>query len=142
MIPFKVLNGIEFDDQTIRLQLGNRLIKGYVSCTSDYSTYNVFIDGVKYTVLKAEPPKRESKSDSSNAKVITVKSAMPGRIVAVSVKPGDKVSANTKLLVMEAMKMEMVVSSPVTGIVKKVQCHVGQSVAASSVLLEIEGTPV
>jgi pyruvate carboxylase len=47
-------------------------------------------------------------------------SPMPGMVVEVKVKPGQKVTEHEKLVVLEAMKMEMTLSSPLTGVVKEV----------------------
>ena len=40
---------------------------------------------------------------------------MPGRVVKVLVKDGDMVEAGTTLVILEAMKMEHVVSAPGKG---------------------------
>ena len=45
---------------------------------------------------------------------------MVGKIVSVSVKVGDRVEENDQVAVLEAMKMEMPVVAPVSGVVKKV----------------------
>jgi pyruvate carboxylase len=47
-------------------------------------------------------------------------SPMPGMVVEVKVKPGQQVAEHEKLVVLEAMKMEMTLASPVTGVVKDV----------------------
>jgi biotin carboxyl carrier protein len=55
---------------------------------------------------------------------------MVGKIVSVSVKIGDKVEENDQVAVLEAMKMEMPVVSPVSGVVKEVCVSAGQEVEA------------
>jgi len=45
---------------------------------------------------------------------------MPGSVVEVKVKAGQSVNEGDKLLVLEAMKMEMTVSSRITGVVKEI----------------------
>jgi 3-methylcrotonyl-CoA carboxylase alpha subunit len=62
---------------------------------------------------------------------------MPGTIVAVSVRPGDRVEAGQALLVMEGMKMELTLAAPVAGVVERVHCEPGQSVEAEAVLVDI-----
>ena len=63
---------------------------------------------------------------------------MPGRIVAVSVKPGDRVEKDQPLLVMEAMKMEMTVRAPCAGIVEDLPVAANDQVAEGALLASIE----
>ena len=62
---------------------------------------------------------------------------MPGRVVKVAVAPGDQVSPNQPLVVLEAMKMEHVVEAPHAGLVSQVCVHPGQQVRAGELLLEL-----
>ena len=60
---------------------------------------------------------------------------MPGRIIAVPVKPGDAVSRGQPLVVMEAMKMEHTVTAPADGAVDRILCAVGEQVREGVELL-------
>jgi biotin carboxyl carrier protein len=68
---------------------------------------------------------------------VSVKSPLPGIIIEVAVKPGDRVTKGQKLLVMEAMKMENVIKSEVDGEVVAVRVNIGQSVLQDEVLIEM-----
>jgi acetyl-CoA carboxylase biotin carboxyl carrier protein len=63
---------------------------------------------------------------------------MVGKIVSVTVKPGDKVQEDDQVAVLEAMKMEMPVVAPVGGVVKEVNVTAGQEVEAEAVIAVIE----
>ncbi|MEM8552849.1 MAG: acetyl/propionyl/methylcrotonyl-CoA carboxylase subunit alpha [Pseudomonadota bacterium] len=63
---------------------------------------------------------------------------MPGLVVALSVKDGDKVEEDQPLAVIEAMKMENVIRSERAGIIKKVHVSPGASLAVDAVILEFE----
>lgn len=63
---------------------------------------------------------------------------MPGEVIAIKVKVGDKVEKGQALAVMSALKMEMVVQSPVAGKVTKVAAEKGMKLAGDDLLLEIE----
>ena len=63
---------------------------------------------------------------------------MPGLLVAVPVKQGDRVFRGQTLLVLESMKMESDVASPVDGVVAEVRGAVGQPVEAGDVLIRFQ----
>jgi pyruvate carboxylase subunit B len=67
-----------------------------------------------------------------------VTSSMPGRVVELMVKVGDKLKAGDAVLVIEAMKMENEVPAPVAGTVKAVHVAKGDSVNPDEALVEIE----
>ena len=63
---------------------------------------------------------------------------LPGTIVEVFVKAGDKVEAGQVVLIIEAMKMKNSIRSTVSGTVDKVLVSQGQSVAHKQALVEFE----
>ena len=69
---------------------------------------------------------------------VRVLAPMPGRIVRVLVKPGDRVDARQGLVVVEAMKMENEIASLRAGVVKEVAVNPGQSVESGRLLVVIE----
>jgi geranyl-CoA carboxylase alpha subunit len=70
----------------------------------------------------------------------TARAPMPGVVVSLRVSPGDKVKKGDVLLVMEAMKMEHIVSAPIDGIVAALNCVAGQQVPLKFALAEISPT--
>ena len=66
---------------------------------------------------------------------------MPGNIVAVKVSVGDEVAAGDPVVVLESMKMQNEITSPVSGIVKGVHCEAGKQVGFGDVLVEVEAAP-
>jgi geranyl-CoA carboxylase alpha subunit len=67
-----------------------------------------------------------------------VRAAMNGRVVAVLVKPGEKVSAGQPVLTLEAMKMEHVHTAGVTGTVSSIDVAEGEQVTTGRIVVEIE----
>jgi len=63
---------------------------------------------------------------------------MPGKIVRLLVKAGDRVEAGQGLLVVEAIKMQNEIRSPKTGRVERVLAKEGQPVTAGDVLAWVE----
>ena len=61
---------------------------------------------------------------------------MPGNVIRVLVKSGERVSQGQQLIVMEAMKMEHTVVAPEDGVVEKVLFNPGDLVQNGSELIE------
>ncbi|MGH8160660.1 MAG: acetyl/propionyl/methylcrotonyl-CoA carboxylase subunit alpha [Gammaproteobacteria bacterium] len=64
-------------------------------------------------------------------------SPMPGRVVAVHIKEGDRVEVGRALLVLEGMKMEYTVKAGVAGTIEKLLYAEGDMVDAEAPLVEI-----
>lgn len=63
---------------------------------------------------------------------------MPGTVMEVRVKVGDAVEKGTPLVVLSAMKMEMVVQAPMSGMVKSVDVSEGMKLEGNDLLLTLE----
>jgi pyruvate carboxylase len=92
---------------------------------------------VKVPDRKRGPVKVErAKADPQNPG--HVGAPMPGKISAVSVSLGQTVAKGSKLLAIEAMKMETAVYAPRDGKIAKIDVNTGMLVAAGDLLVEIE----
>ena len=67
-----------------------------------------------------------------------IKARMPGMIIELKVKEGDKVKPKDVLAVMEAMKMEQPILTPKGGVVKSVNVKEKTKVKAGEVIAVIE----
>ncbi len=63
---------------------------------------------------------------------------MPGLLVALHVKEGDKVEEGQPLAVVEAMKMENILRAEKNAVVKSIEAAQGDSLAVDAVILELE----
>ena len=63
---------------------------------------------------------------------------MPGLLVSLNVREGDKVEAGQPLAVVEAMKMENILRAEKSATVKKINAAQGDSLAVDAVILELE----
>jgi len=63
---------------------------------------------------------------------------MPGLLVQVAVKPGQKVQAGERVAVIEAMKMENVLFASADGVVKEIKAAQGESLAVDQPIVEFE----
>ena len=67
-------------------------------------------------------------------------SPMPGKVIAVEVAAGDRVTKGQKLLTLEAMKMEHSLTAPFDGVVAELNATTGAQVQVEALLARIEAT--
>ena len=63
---------------------------------------------------------------------------MPGTIIKYIVSVGQAVKAGDPILILEAMKMESALPSPIAGKVKELSCKAGDRITKGAVLAVIE----
>ena len=108
------------------------------------TSYNVLLDKeVKQTktptLLRsvAVPSTDHGTAVKVDAKTGTIKSPLPGTIIEIFVKQGDKVSIGQKVLMLEAMKMENNIESDKAGTVAEIKISKGDAVMEGDVLIVI-----
>ncbi len=98
----------------------------------------VELEGYRYPVTLVDPRRRIARRGGSGAEGHTVlRSSMPGKVVRTLVAEGDPVSKGTGVIVLEAMKMQNELKSPIDGVVTKVHVAEGNNVEANAALVEI-----
>ncbi|MFF8264755.1 acetyl/propionyl/methylcrotonyl-CoA carboxylase subunit alpha [Streptomyces virginiae] len=88
-------------------------------------------DGDSWHAQRHDPV---SAHGAASAGADTLAAPMPGTVTVVKVAVGDKVTAGQSLLVVEAMKMEHVISAPHAGTVTELDVSPGTTVAMDQVL--------
>jgi pyruvate carboxylase len=63
---------------------------------------------------------------------------LQGKLASIKVKPGDEVTENTALFVIEAMKMESSITPPRAGVVKEVHLKAGDMVQQDDLVVSLE----
>ncbi|WP_346185216.1 acetyl/propionyl/methylcrotonyl-CoA carboxylase subunit alpha [Streptomyces osmaniensis] len=127
--------------------------RGSAAVTDD--GVSVTLDGVRHTFHRAadwlgrdgdawhvrdHDPVAASLTGAAHAGADSLTAPMPGTVTVVKVAVGDEVTAGQSLLVVEAMKMEHVISAPHAGTVAELDVTPGATVAMDQVLAVI--TPV
>lgn len=74
----------------------------------------------------------------STKHVNSIKAPMPGLILEINVKDGQEVKEDDPLLILEAMKMENIITSPRDGIIKSISASKGDAVEKNQLLVEFE----
>jgi pyruvate carboxylase len=133
------------EEVEVQLERGKRLIIRLLgmSDVDDKGQRRVFfeLNGQPRTVevtdrSRAASVKRHPKADADNPKHVAA--PMPGRIVSIAVKKGQKIERGDALLAIEAMKMETLLRAERDGTVKAIPAAVGMSVEAHDLLVELE----
>jgi biotin carboxyl carrier protein len=68
----------------------------------------------------------------------TLMTQMPGKVIRVNIKVGEKVKVGDTLFIIEAMKMENEIKAGVNGQIKSVNVQAGQTLESGYLLGEIE----
>ena len=150
---------VEFKDGLYQVGLGDK--RFLVDCSPISShcfsmlikdkVYNVFIaDGTdeKYVALKGiqyrlkKPALQQEVKYASSSDVIIsdglISTPMPGKIVKVMVKKGERVQEGQSLIIVESMKMENDICSPFDGKVASINVSPGDLAQPGESLVELE----
>ena len=96
----------------------------------------LIIDDTKYETGFTEKYTRKKNFVPKDIKKIYA--FIPGEIIRIDVKSGDKVRLGDNLLILDAMKMKNELRSPLDGIIKAIHVNVGSRVSKSQLLVEFE----
>lgn len=111
------------------------------SSNSSAGVYSVRVNGNTYTVEVAESGQLAAVAAQPAAAIVAtgdaVKAVLAGNIFKVHVSPGTVVEKDQPLLVVEAMKMETVISAPMAGTIARVFVSEGDAVSVGDPLVEI-----
>ncbi|MGH2538198.1 MAG: biotin/lipoyl-containing protein [Candidatus Promineifilaceae bacterium] len=123
----------------LSLLLDNHSLEALVEERED--SWEVLIHGELYSVrVQDERAYRLAKARGAAADLTgetTIRSPMPGLIVAVPAVAGQSVHKGDKLVILESMKMENELRSPRAGVVKQVMVTAGDSVEKDQALVTV-----
>jgi biotin carboxyl carrier protein len=125
------------------LLLDNRSLEAMVEERDD--SWEVFIHGELYSVrVQDERSYRLGQAWGKGFEItgeVTLRSPMPGVIVAVPAAPGQHVAKGEAVVILESMKMENEMRSPRAGIVRQVLVAKGDTVEKGQVLAVVGDAP-
>jgi 3-methylcrotonyl-CoA carboxylase alpha subunit len=113
---------------------GNRRVR--VAVASDANGTWVFTNGQVARLDSGTQAPSASRRRSPGAQ--NVMSPMPATVVAIHAVAGQTVTEGETIIVLEAMKMELPIKAPRSGVVKTVHCAKGDLVQPGVNLLELE----
>ncbi|WP_075591622.1 acetyl-CoA carboxylase biotin carboxyl carrier protein subunit [Labilibacter marinus] len=122
---------IKIDNQTHIGEVVN-LKQNEVSVMINGNTYDFTID----TELASK--RKEKIAKNAGVKVSKVNAPLPGEIVAVLMSEGQEVHKGEPIMILEAMKMQNEITSPVNGKIKSIHAKADDTVMKDQVLFEID----
>ena len=141
---------ITINDRTYTVDLG-RILDDTVDVTLDGRNYRVKVEAPMRKTSKtpvinrhrqvhnaAEVPDRTSPPGISLQQGDVI-APLPGLVLKILVKEGDTVSKGQPVAIMEAMKMENEIESPMSGTVDGIIAAEGDSILENAVIMKIGG---
>jgi biotin carboxyl carrier protein len=122
------------------IRSGDDTVRAYAEIQGN--NVNVWLRGLTFTASvqpRAGPLVANEKSRQEQFSG-AIQAQMPGRITGILVRAGELVEAGTPLLILEAMKMQNEITSPVAGRIASIEVHEGESVKRGSVLLVLDNS--
>ncbi len=114
-------------------------VKRTVCCVIKGAQAFVDIDGILLDlVIPSDDGGFTSGAGGHSGEKDKIYAPMPGKIVKLLVKEGDKVEQKQPMVIVEAMKMENQVNSPSAGVVKKINFKDGEQVGTEVAIIELE----
>ena len=110
-----------------------------ISSNKDSNNYYVSINNKIFNVEISDSKNKFSKiiglKLSDDNKKLDITSPMPGLVIDVLVNVNETVEKNQSLIILEAMKMENVIKSPVQAKIKSIMVKKGDNVNKNEVLI-------
>lgn len=117
----------------LRADLDGRVINATVVVANEQR--HVFHDGRTSILASLAPLFASTEGDGTERRLFA---PMPGKIVALLARPGDRVKKGAPLLVLEAMKMEHTLSAPAPGVVRGFYFGIGDQVSDGVELVDFD----
>ena len=109
---------------------------------SSQNKYEILFNDISYTFTVETPFSLQRKKVLSNSRgkieKEIIKAPMPGKIIDVLVREGATVVKGEPVVILEAMKMQNELISPVNGIIEKVHAKPNTNVMKDDLLIEIK----
>ena len=119
-----------------------------VEVTIDGETFSVDVDGLPAAPSRPRRgrtqtpgivvPPPSNRTTAARPVDTVIRSPMPGRVISILVRPGERVTAGQEVCVVEAMKMEQSIRATRQGVIKAVLVQPMDSVRTNDPLIELE----
>jgi len=134
---------LSMENNRLKVLMNNTLYYVLVKKTDpDHKNFIINVEGYDFPVTIHEPIDKLINKMGFLKPVVhavkEIKAPMPGLVLDIFVKPGDSVEENQNILSLEAMKMENILKSHGSGIIKEVKVTKGVAVDKNQPLVVFE----
>ncbi len=105
-------------------------------------TYEIHFAGQRFEVQVEDERTRSLSSAAASAhgsREARVRAPMPGLVADIPLEPGAPVTRGQTVVILEAMKMENDLATPINGTIKEIRVSKGQTVNQGDVLVVVTG---
>ncbi len=126
---------IRYGENLVRVNIGGKNYNAYTALKDN----KIFVRIGEFSFDFSIPDEEETSftADAANADREEIFPPMPGSVVKVEVKEGDKVSEGDALIIVEAMKMESTLYASIDGVIETVNVKAGEQVDSDQVLIVV-----
>jgi 3-methylcrotonyl-CoA carboxylase alpha subunit len=129
------LSLLSWQDDVLAVRLAGAVL--HATVLAEGETLHLFMEGAHHSLHWHDPLAHAGEEEEEGGRLTA---PMPGKIVAVHVQAGARVTRGAPLLVMEAMKMEHTINAPADGVVSELLYAVGEQVPEGAQLLAFEAS--
>jgi acetyl/propionyl-CoA carboxylase alpha subunit len=160
----KTIGLIELSDNRYEISIDGRAVLVDAVKSGRSTIYSIIEDGKQFEVIVDEQGAHgfdvlvggqlfhleafdeRSKLLTSTSKAVAtgpqrVESEMPGKVVKIAVQAGTPVAEGQGVVILEAMKMENEIKSPIDGVVTEIDVSEGQTVESGALLFVVSPPP-
>ncbi len=134
------ISNIKFTDSKIDFSLNKKDITIFISQNNKKSTaqYNGRYYSVRSNHVLDEVQLNKNLKEETEIKTDKVVAGLYGKVVEIFVQPGQTLQKGQDLIIIESMKSEITIKSPVSARVKNIQVSKGETVQDKKTLVEFE----
>jgi biotin carboxyl carrier protein len=116
------------------LLLGDRSLPVFVAVRGD--EVHVHVEGAAHTLTFVHSVERFAAEAQGSSDAVS-RAPMPGAVISISVRPGQRVTRGDVLMVIESMKMETAICAALDGEVQAVHVQQGQTFERDALLVTL-----
>ncbi len=131
------VNIINVEDNIAEIEVNGAVYKVEVDKVIAQSKTPILVRSVAVPSTDTTPSQQKTSAPTAPKGAGFVNSPLPGVILEIHIKEGQAIKVGTRLITLEAMKMENNINADKDGVIKSIKVKQGDSVLEGDLLIEI-----